>query len=106
MQKEQLFAEAKKSIFGEPPACEFAIVGYNMAVSYYGGLIPDAEAAMTNPIEAPAHLPLVLRNAFEFSSYEAIQIFPMKTLEALKRCADNFKTRYQPLVDALEAKAF
>ena len=105
MHKERLFAEAKKSIFGEPPACAFEIVGSNMAVTYYGSLIPEAEAAMTNPIQAPAHLPLILKNAFEFSSYEAIQIFPRKTLDTLKRCAENFRSRYQPLVEALEARA-
>ncbi len=105
MQKEQLFADAKKSIFGEPPTCQFAIVGYNMAVNYYGSLVAEAEAAIENPIHAPSHLPLVLRNAFEFSSYAAIQTLPKKTLHALKVCAENFKARYEPLVDALDVKA-
>lgn len=105
MQKEQLFADAKRSIFGEAPTCELAVVGYNMAVNYYGSLIADAETAMENPMTAPAHLPLVLRNAFEFSSYGAIQILPEKTLKTLQRCADNFRARYQPLVEALDVRA-
>ena len=105
-QKEDSFIEAKRVIFGDrPPSSKLAEVGYNMAVNYFSGIIDEAENALANPLLAPSHLPLILRNAFLFSSYQAIQVLPDETLNSLKAYAKKFQSRYQPLAEALEAKA-
>lgn len=106
VQKQDRFTDAKIYIFGErPPSSKLAEVGYNMAINYFGGIIDEAENALENPMLAPSHITLMLRNAFQFSSYEAIQVLPDETLNSLKVYAKKFENRYQPLVEILEAKA-
>lgn len=105
-QKEDRFIEAKRLIFGDhPPSSKLAEIGYNMAVNYFDRIIDEAENALANPMQAPSHIPLMLRNAFLFPSYRAIQVLPDETLHSLTACAKKFQSRYQPLAEALEAKA-
>ena len=105
-QKEARFIEAKKLIFGDsPPSSKLAEIGYNMAVNYFSGIIDEAENALANPMQAPSHIPVMLRNAFLFSSYQALQVLPDETLNSLRAYAKKFQSRYQPLAEALEAKA-
>ncbi|HEU4839032.1 MAG TPA: hypothetical protein VFS88_06445 [Micavibrio sp.] len=105
-QKQDRSTEAKRFIFGDnPPSSKLAEIGYNMAVNYFGGIIDEAEKALENPMRAPSHIPLMLRNAFQFPSYRAIQVLPDETLNSLKVCAKKFQSRYQPLAEVLETKA-
>lgn len=101
MQKQDLFAQAKETIFGRPPQCRIALIGYNVAVNYYTSLITEAEPVLQDIVPPQRHFQTYMRNAFEFSSYGAFRQFPAESLAALKQCAENFRTRYEPLLERL-----
>lgn len=105
MKKEELFAAAKNEIFGEVPSCPMAQVGRNMAINYFGKLIEDAEAVMLDMRVPHNGLDIALNNAFGFASDSALSAFPDETKKALQECADNFRSRYEPLLKELELKA-
>ena len=101
MNKEDLFAQAKAVIFGNPPECRIALIGYNVAVNYYSSLIAEAEPVLQDIEKPTRHFRTYLQNAFEFSSYGAFRQFPKESFIALKDCAENFRTRYEPLLERL-----
>lgn len=101
MYNQDLFAQAKEIIFGHPPQCRIALVGYNVAVNYYSSLIAEAEPVLQNMAPPRLHFYTYLKNAFEFTSYGAFLRFPPESLATLKRCADNFRARYEPLLEGL-----
>jgi hypothetical protein len=102
MNKEELLAAAKEEIFGPVPSCKMAQIGRNMAVSYFDSLIEDAEAVMLDMRMPHIGFETVLQNAFTFSSDER---FPEETQAAAQKCTDNFRTRYEPLLEELNLKA-
>lgn len=99
MYNHELFAQAKETIFGHPPQCRIALIGYNVAVNYYSSLIVEAEPVLQKIAPPKRHFYTYLKNAFEFSSYGAFRQFPAESLAALKQCADNFRARYEPLLE-------
>lgn len=101
MQKQDLFAQAKEKIFGHPPKCRIALIGYNVAVNYYSSLIAEAEPVLQKIAMPQRHFPTYMRNAFEFSSYGAFRQYPAESLATLRQCADNFRARYEPLLEGL-----
>lgn len=101
MYKQEMFAKAKESIFGQPPECRLARIGYNIAVSYYSILIDEAEPILQNLEPPKKHFRVYLKNAMLFSSYGAFRQFPPESLAALRRCSDNFCNRYGPLLKDL-----
>jgi hypothetical protein len=101
MYKQELFAKAKESIFGQPPECRLAQIGYNIAVSYYSILIAEAEPVLQKLEKPRTHFQIYLKNALEFSSYGAFRQFPPESLAVLNRCSENFRTRYEPLLEGL-----
>jgi len=105
MKKEELFAAAKKEIFGEIPRCPMAQVGRNMAINYFGKLIEDAEAVMLDMRMPHSGFDIMLNNAFTFSNDSVLRAFPDETKDALRWCADNFRSRYEPLLKELEIRA-
>ena len=102
MRKEELFANAKAAIFGPEPSCKMAQVGRNMAVSYFSPIIEDAEAVLLDMRVPHIGFETALQNAFTFSSDER---FPEETQAAVQECADNFRSRYEPLLEELNLKA-
>jgi hypothetical protein len=105
MNKEELFAAAKTEIFGEIPHCPMAQVGRNMAINYFSPLILEAESVMLDMRVPHSGLDVMLKNAFSFSNEVVLTAFPDETKEALKLCADNFRSRYEPLLKELQFKA-
>ena len=105
MNKEDLFASAKQTVLGQPPACKIALIGYNIANNYFGNLIIEAESVLQK-IEMPrTNLVIYLSKAFEFSSYGGFKQFPIETQTVISQCTDNFRTRYEPLLKQLELRA-
>lgn len=105
MKKEELFAMAKEAIFGKPPEEGEKLIGYNVAVSYFGILVKPAETALLDLGMMEPGLPTYLKNAFEFSSYEPLRHFSPEARNMIKQCASNFKERYEPLLEKPEFKA-
>ncbi len=101
MQKQDLFAQAKETIFGCPPKCRIALIGYNVAVNYFSSLIAEAEPVLQDIVPPQRNFQTYMRNAFEFSSYGAFRQFPAESLAMLRQCADNFRARYEPLLERL-----
>ena len=105
MDKEELFALAKQEIFGEEPTCSLARIGYDMAVRYYGTIVPAAESALLEIAMPTDTLRTELSNATKFVEDVPIHAFLPETKEALERCASNFNARYAPLLEQLNFKA-
>lgn len=105
MTKEELFANAKEAVFGPVPACKMARIGRNMAISYYGTIIEDAEAVMLDMRMPHNGFDITLQKAFKFYSDLAMTAFPDETKAAIKACNDNFRARYKELLEELIAKA-
>ena len=98
MLHEELFANAKNDVFGAPPDCHKALIGYKMAINYFECLVKEAEPVLQQ-IEAPRHtLSLYLKNSFRFSDYAALRNFPPETIAAIEEAANNFRVRYEPLL--------
>ncbi len=103
MIKEELFAHAKEDVFGIPPDCRKALIGYNMAINYFEYLVEEAEPVLQQ-IEAPRHtLRMYLENGFRFSDYAALRNFPPETIQAIEDATNNFRERYEPLLRKLKA---
>lgn len=98
---EETFAQAKAIIFGPPPDCRIALIGYNIAVNYYSNLIDEAEPVLQEQAQPALYFKTYLENAFQFASYGAFRQFPAESFNALKQCADNFRARYEPLLQRL-----
>ncbi len=105
MRKEELFATAKADIFGQNPECPKARVGRNIAINYFGRLVEDAEAVLLDMRVPHGGFVNMLQNAFGFSTDPVMQNFPRETLEAVRACENNFRARYQPLMEELALKA-
>ncbi len=105
MDKEELFAAAKQEIFGEKPTCSLARIGYDMAVRYYGTIVPAAESALLEIAMPTDTLRTELKNASNFVRDVDIDAFMPETKEALVLCAENFNARYAPLLEELNFKA-
>lgn len=105
MTKEELFANAKEAVFGPAPSCKMACIGRNMAVSYFGPIIEDAEAVLLDMRVPHIGFETALQNAFTFANDAVLKPFPAQAREAVQACADNFRARYEPLLKELEFKA-
>lgn len=105
MTKEELFAIAKEDVFGPQPSCKKAIIGYNMAVSYFGPILIDAESVLLDMRKPHDGLAKSIENAFQFSQEKVIQSFPDETKKVISRCTRNFRTRYEPLLKEIGTKA-
>ena len=103
MTKEELFANAKEAVFGPVPMCKMALIGRNMAISYYDTIIEDAEAVMLDMRMPHGGFDIMLRKAFNFYNDLAQSAFPEETKAAIKACNDNFRARYNPLLEELTA---
>ena len=105
MNKEELFAAAKDEIFGVSPACPMARVGRNMAISYFNPIIEDAEAVLLDLRVPHSGFATTLLNACKFYDAMTETPFPPETIQAVKRCQDNFCARYDTLLKELSLKA-
>lgn len=76
-----------------------------MAVAYFGPIIEDAEAVMLDMRVPHIGFETALQNAFTFANDVSQQPFPEETLEAVQICTDNFRARYEPLLEELYFKA-
>jgi hypothetical protein len=103
MTKEELFANAKEAVFGPIPSCKMARIGRNMAISYFDTIIEDAEAVMLDMRVPHGGFDVMLLNAFNFYKDAALSAFPDETKAAIKACNDNFRSRYEPLLEELIA---
>lgn len=101
MNKDELFAAAKADIFGPEPECPMAMVGRNVAKSYFEKLIEDAEAVMLDMRVPNIGFDVMLRNAFKFDRDLAIGAFPDEAKAAIVACNDNFRSRYAKLLKQL-----
>ena len=105
MKNEALFAHANETVFGSPPECQKALVGYNMSISYFHHLIREAEPVL-QMVEMPRNsLATYLENGFQFSDYATFRSFPPETIKAIEECTKNFRERYEPLLRKLRPKA-
>ena len=105
MTKEELFANAKAAVFGPVPACKMARIGRNMAISYYDVIIEDAEAVMLDMRMPHNGFDVTLEKAFRFYNDFAMTAFPEETKAAIKSCNDNFRARYEMLLEELSFRA-
>lgn len=105
MTREELFANAKEAVFGPIPSCKMARIGRNMAISYFDAIIEDAEAVMLDMRMPHNGLYVTLEKAFKFYNDLAMTAFPDETKAAIKACNDNFRARYTPLLQELNATA-
>jgi hypothetical protein len=105
MNKEQLFAQAKREIFGAKPKDPEALIGYNWAVTQFESIIEEAEGVYLGIRMPKTGLSTYIRNAFSVTSEPTLKMFPQKTQEVMFRCCEKFRERYEELLDKLEPKA-
>lgn len=94
---EELFAQAKKEIFGEMPDCRFTKVGYNMAHIYYNKLIEDAEAVSQGIMIPYMGFSESVEKACHFGSEPDLDAFPDEIKNYLLGCSDRFRQKYSHL---------
>jgi hypothetical protein len=99
MTREEYLLQAKTSIFGQPPACPLALIGHNMAVTYFTPLIWEAEPVLLKMSKPPAYLITQMEKAFFFPSYSVLRNLPAESMATLKQCTKNFKNRYTPVME-------
>ncbi len=105
MDREELFAAARKDILGKRPTDRIALIGYNVAESYFGDIIRRAESVLLDMEMPTSDLPTLLGNAFEFSAYPALRELPAPSLEVLDACCERFRNRYHELHEKYALKA-
>lgn len=105
MNEEDLFAAAKLEIFGEEPTQPATKIGRNMAISYLGPIIRQAEAVQIGVRMPDGILATTLRNAFTFSDEKVMDYFPPETQKAIAEYTSNFRARYEPLLKKLDFRA-
>lgn len=105
MLNDDFLAQARQAVFGEPPCCRKALVGYHVSVNYFDYILIEAEAVLLK-LQMPRHtLPICLRHAFDFPSHPSFAHFPRETVKVIEDCANRFRQRYARLADPETIKA-
>lgn len=97
---EELFAEAKREIFGVPPESKIELIGYNLAVNALSYVIPEAECALQKFGVPTKSLRTCIDNSHRLLTAPAFNSFPEDTIKVFHRCIRNFHKRYEPLMKA------
>ncbi len=100
MTKEELFAEAKREIFGAPPKCKMELVGYNLALNSLAYLVPEAESVLQKIGMPTKGFQTCLNNSYKLLTETAYESFPEDTIKVFHQCIRNFHKRYGKLMKA------
>lgn len=91
---EELFALAKKDIFGDIPDCRLAKIGYSMARMYYDKLIEEAEAISQGAMIPYLGFSVSVEKACRFAQEPDLDAFPDEIRIYLEECSIRFAERY------------
>lgn len=105
MYDKDIFAGARISIIGNPPASGLEMIGYRIASNYFKPLIEEAEAILLGLKVPRKSFDLYLKNAFGFASYAGFQTFPPETRRIIECCSSRFHKRYKTLYERLRKAA-